>query len=143
MKRFMRLVLPIFDKLHFIMAEEEIEISSENKFERARNKFKKVRKEKELEEEENEDNLIEDVAHEEEEMEVKPKRNTRKKSQENSEEVETNTLKQEATQKTEVKKKKKPKEKINPLQPIINFIKDERVHRVFGLALILGSIYML
>ena len=144
MKRYVRLLLPIFDKLHFIMAEEEIEISSDNKFEKARNKFKKSRKEKEVEEEENGDNLIEDVIEEDAEIEAKPKKNVRKKPQENLEEVEADSLKQEAVAtKTEIKKKRKPKEKINPLQPVINFIKDERLHRVIGLALILASVYLL
>ncbi|MBI3501810.1 MAG: DNA translocase FtsK [Bacteroidetes bacterium] len=115
------------------MAEEEIEISSENKFKKARNEFKKTRKEEELEEEESEDNLIEDVNEEEEE--VKPKKNIRKEKQEENKEVKT--------EETPKRKKRVPKEKINPLQPVINFVKDERLHRVIGLALILASVYLL
>lgn len=119
------------------MAEEEIEITSGNKFKTARNEFRKSRKEKDPDsyredEEESEDNEIEDVNEEEE---VKPK----KKIKAEKEEKEEITIEDIAPK----RKKRIPKEKINPVQPVINFIKDERLHRVFGLALILSSIYLL
>ena len=120
---------PIFGKLYFIMAEEDIKIVSGNKFKTARNEFRKSRKEKELEEEENENILIEDISEEEE---VKPKKNN------NTEKEEIN-----AEKVAPKRKKRVSKEKVNLLQPVINFIKDERLHRVIGLALILSSIYLL
>ena len=112
------------------MAEEEIEITSGNKFKTARNEFRKSRKEKDLEEEENDDNLIEDVA--EEEVEVKPKKKAKIEIEDIAEEI--------AAPK---RKKRAPKEKVNPIQPVVNFVKDQRLHRVIGLALILSSIYLL
>ncbi|MBI4931176.1 MAG: DNA translocase FtsK 4TM domain-containing protein [Bacteroidetes bacterium] len=73
--------------------------------------------------------MIEDVNEEEE---AKPK----KKIKAEQEEATTEEV-------APKRKKRVPKEKINPFQPIINFIKDERLHRVLGLALILSSIYLL
>lgn len=153
MARLIYLFVPIFDRIinEFIpdegrdftplnMAEEEIEISSENKFKRARNEFKKSRKEKEPEGEEesndeNDNNLIEDETEEEE----KPRLRNKVRKEQADEKAESD--KEEAVQTK--RKRKAPKEKVNPFQPIINFIRDERLHRVFGLALILTSIYLL
>ena len=41
------------------------------------------------------------------------------------------------------RKRKAPKEKVNLLHPFISFFRDEHLHRVAGLALILTSIYLL
>ena len=148
MRKLILIFIPIFDRIinelipdepgisySFNMAEEEIDIQPEtNKFKTARNEFRKSRKEKESNEEESEDNEIEDLNEDEEE--IKPKKNTRKEKQEEANgEVKT----EEAPR----RKKRVPKEKVNPIQPVINFIKDERLHRVLGLTLILSSIYLL
>ncbi len=116
------------------MAEEEIEITSTNKFKAARNKFRKSHKGKEESEEDDNDNLIEDVNEEEE---VKPKKNAK---------IDPDSYRDEEESVEPIapkRKKRVPKEKVNPFQPIINFFKDERLHRVTGLALILSSIYLL
>ncbi len=114
------------------MAQEQEEIISTNKFKKARNEFRKSREEKEVEEtqeeEDSDDNEIEDVA--EEPITVKTVK-TEKQGETPAEAV------------APKRKRKAPKEKVNPLQPVINFIKDERVHRVAGLALILSSVYLL
>ena len=107
------------------MAKEE-EIISANKFKKARNEFRKSREEKE----DNDDFdqiAIEDVSDE-------PRVEKKEKAE-----------KQEVTgeEAAPKRKKKQPKEKVNPLQPVINFIKDERLHRVIGLALFLLSIFLL
>ncbi|MFI5163763.1 MAG: DNA translocase FtsK 4TM domain-containing protein [Bacteroidia bacterium] len=119
MTRFIRSFIPIFDKLHFIMAEDE-EIITANKFKAARNEFRKSR-----EENEEDENLIEDVGEEKE-----PEARSRKPE-----------VDKEAP--APKRKKKAPKEKVNPLQPVIGFFKDERLHKVVGLALILSSVYLL
>jgi len=109
------------------MAEEEIEIVSGNKFKSARNQFRKSRKEVENEEEEDDNSIEEEV----------------EKAEENKE---TRNKKQETTDDAPVqpkRKRKAPKEKVNPLQPVINFVKDQRLHRIIGLALLLSSIYLL
>ena len=41
------------------------------------------------------------------------------------------------------RKKKIPKQKINPFQPSVDFLKNERFRNVFGLSLLLASVYML
>jgi DNA segregation ATPase FtsK/SpoIIIE, S-DNA-T family len=107
------------------MAQEE-EIISANKFKKARNEFRKSRKEKE-DNDDLEETAIEDVDDE-------PRAEKKEKAE-----------KQEVTDEEAISKKKKKqhKEKINPLQPVINFIKDERLHRVIGLALFLLSIFLL
>ena len=111
------------------MAQEE-EVISTNKFKKARNEFRKSREEKEVEEEdESEDNSIEDI-NEEEPVVIKKERS------QNQPEITDEAA-------APKRKRKAPKEKVNPLQPIINFIKDERLHRVVGLALILSSVYLL
>lgn len=122
------------------MAQEEIDLTSAtntNKFKAARNEFRKTRKQKEEEEMEleNDEMLIEDVMEEE-----KPKVKNRIK-QEQPANNETAAENEEGVQPK--RKKRVPKEKINPFQPIINFIKDERLHKVAGLTLILASIFLL
>ena len=122
------------------MAQEEIDLTSAtntNKFKAARNEFRKTRKQKEEEEMEleNDEMLIEDVMEEE-----KPKVKNRIK-QEQPANNETAAENEEGVQPK--RKKRVPKEKINPFQPIINFIKDERLHKVAGLTLILASIILL
>lgn len=109
------------------MAHEEEEIVSANKFKKARNEFKRSRPE--LEEE---DTLIEEDTDEDE-----PKL----KNAENTEKTEKQDINTESA--APKRKKRVPKEKVNPLQPVLNFIKDERLHRVIGLTLILSSIYLL
>jgi S-DNA-T family DNA segregation ATPase FtsK/SpoIIIE len=113
----------------FIMAQEEQEeVISTNKFKKARNEFRKSRVEKNIEEEDaSEDNAIEDVADDQQ-----SERNDKAEKQEvNGEAV------------APKRKKKVPKEKVNPIQPIINFIKDERLHKVIGLAFFLSSVFLL
>ncbi|MEK6614629.1 MAG: DNA translocase FtsK 4TM domain-containing protein [Bacteroidota bacterium] len=105
------------------MAEEEIEIVSGNKFKASRNKFRKSRKE---EESEGDDNLMEEDIEEE------------KKSGAGNQKPEA-----EDEALAPKRKRKVPKEKVNLFLPIINFFKDDRLHRVVGLALILSSIYLL
>jgi len=106
MTRFIRLFVPIFDKLHFIMDEEEIEIVSGNKFKAARNEFRKSHKE---EESEDDGNLIEEEA-EDEKVSLK-KEKGKQESQETTDEAPAPK-----------RKRKAPKEKVNPFQPIINFL---------------------
>lgn len=125
------------------MAKEDIEISVENKFKHARNEFKKSRRQREFEDEENEVPLIEDN-NEEEKQEKNFKQNVRKKVQDSPEESRINNYKTESSnQKPIAKKKKTQREHIAPFQTIICFIKDQRFHRIIGLALILSSVYML
>ncbi|HEY4799230.1 MAG TPA: DNA translocase FtsK 4TM domain-containing protein [Bacteroidia bacterium] len=107
------------------MAEEEIEIVSANKFKAARNEFRKSRKKQEIEEMKN------DI--DEEEVQEEPVSSK-------SETVEKNEKTETAAPK---RKRKAPKEKVNPFKPIVDFIKDQRFHRIIGLALILASIYLL
>ena len=115
------------------MAEEE-EIITANKFKTARNKFRKSR-----EVSEDDENAIEDIDEEKEE-EDSPKGTLRKSQSEK-----TSSEKQDTDDEAPAPKRKRktPKEKVNPFQPIISFFKDERLHRVAGLALILSSIYLL
>lgn len=136
MTRFIQLFVPIFDRFinelipdeigishSFNMAEEEIEVTSTNKFKTARNEFRKSLKE----EREDDDNLIDEDAEEE----VSLKREKKKV--------------QDTTDETPAPKRKRktPKEKATPFQPLINFFKDGCLHRIIGLALILSSIYLL
>lgn len=142
MAGFIGLVVSIFDKLQIIpelegvpnkltMAQEEQEeIISTNKFKKARNEFRKSRPEIA---EEQEETLIEED--QDDADEPKP---AKARKQEKTEEPDTF-----AEQSAPKKKKRVPKEKVNPFQPVINFIKDERLHRVAGLTLILGSVYLL
>lgn len=141
MRNLIQTLLPIFDKFHkeFIMAEEEIEIgSATNKFKKARNEFRKSRKAKEDEEEDQivtQDTLIEDDTEEEEKPIMKNR--VRQEPETDKNEVENEIPVQPK------RKRKVPKEKVNPFQPVINFIKDERLHKIIGLTLILSSIYLL
>lgn len=127
------------------MAEEDIEISVENKFKRARNEFRKSRNEKESEEEENTVSLIQNGDEEkEEEQEEKLKRNVRKKHRYSNQDPPVNKYKTESNnQKPAVKKKKVSGEQASLIQTIIGFANDQRLHRIIGLALILSSLYML
>ncbi len=117
------------------MAEEEEIIITGNKFKAARNEFRKSRAEKEAD-----DNSIEDIKEEEEEpkisLKIPPKR-----SQSGKPLTEQTESEEEAP--APKRKKKVAKEKVNVFQPVLNLVKDERLHRVIGLALILSSIYLL
>jgi S-DNA-T family DNA segregation ATPase FtsK/SpoIIIE len=139
----MRFIVPIFDKTEIApqlsgfhkklnMAQEEEEVISTNKFKKARNEFRKSREEKEADEENEDDtsdeNSIEDIS---DEPRVEKKSKAEKQQDETS----------EAT--APRRKKKIPKEKVNPFQPVINIVKDERLHKLAGLTLILASIYLL
>src|SRR3954470_14800124 len=107
--------------------QEEEEVISTNKYKKARNEFRKSRVEKNIEEEaESEDTSIEDVAEEQQE-------------------VNTKIEKQEVNGETAAPKKKRkaPKEKVNPIQPVLNFLRDERLHKVIGLAFFLSSVFLL
>ena len=108
----------LWDKLHLLMAEADEEIAT-NKFKAARNEFRKS-----TTEHQDVDLEIEDVKEE--------------KLKESSEKNEA-----QSDSPAPKKKRKVQKEKVNPLQPLVNFFKDERLHRVAGLALILSSIYLL
>src|ERR1035437_4944248 len=123
------------------MAEEEEEIITTNKFKTARNEFRKSRQA--IEEDEN---AIEDIADEENSEDI-PKEPIRRKqsSRVDSEKpVQKDSVGEPDDDAPAQKRKRKtPKEKVNPFQPVINFFKDERLHRVAGLALILASIYLL
>jgi S-DNA-T family DNA segregation ATPase FtsK/SpoIIIE len=103
------------------MAEAEEETVT-NKFKSARNEFRKSKKKNEEIDLEIED--VEDI-----------KKERSKASNEKEESVEESPAPK--------KKKKVPKEKVNPFQPVINFVKDERLPRVIGLCLILSSVYLL
>jgi DNA segregation ATPase FtsK/SpoIIIE, S-DNA-T family len=107
------------------MAQEE-EIISANKFKKARNEFRKSREEK-ADTDDLDETAIEDVT-DEQRAEKKEKA---EKQEITGEEV------------TPKRKKKQPKEKVNLLQPAINFINDERLHRVIGLAFFLLSVFLL
>jgi len=109
------------------MAQEEEEIISVNKFKKARNEFRKSREERE--DDDTDHTSIEDVADE-------PK--SEKKEKADKQEVTG-----EETAAAPKRKKKVPKEKVSPLQPVLNFIRDERLHRVTGLSLFLVSIFLL
>jgi DNA segregation ATPase FtsK/SpoIIIE, S-DNA-T family len=123
------------------MDEEEIDIASAtNKFKTARNEFRKAHKQKEedieLEIERNEP-LIEDMTAANEE---KPKTKNRIKQKVGSENENAPASDESAQPK---RKKKLPKEKVNPLQPLFNFLKNPKTHRIAGLSLILLSLYLL
>jgi len=122
------------------MAEEE-EIITANKFKTARNEFRKSRK---LSEED--ENAIEDIV-EDDDAEELPKEPVRRKqsSRIDAEKPVQKDSNGESDDESPAPKKKRkiPKEKVNPFQPVINFFKDERLHRIAGLALILSSIYLL
>ncbi|MBI4946390.1 MAG: DNA translocase FtsK 4TM domain-containing protein [Bacteroidetes bacterium] len=111
------------------MAEEE-ELITGNKFKTARNNFRKSR-----EVNEDDEHSIEDLAEEASSEEVSGKDSARKSHSEKTEDNDETPAPK--------RKRKIPKEKVNPLQPVISFFKDERLHRVVGLALILTSIYLL
>lgn len=95
------------------------------------------------------------MAESEEEIVVNKFKNTRKSKPEKEDiELEIEEVKKEKLKEPEGKsdygsdnsaikrKRKVQKEKVNPFQPLINFSKDERLHRIAGLALILISIYL-
>lgn len=101
------------------MAEAEEEIVS-NKFKTARsNEFRNSK-----EEVESDENEVEDL-----------------KVEKGADKMDKKDAKTEAI--VPKKRKKIQKEKVSILQPIANFVKEERLHRVIGLALILSSVYLL
>ncbi|MDZ4784553.1 MAG: DNA translocase FtsK [bacterium] len=101
------------------MAEEEIIVT--NKFKKARNEFRKSRLEKD-EVEVNEDFEIEEDVD---------------GAEDNTDQE--NVTGEEATPK---RKKRVPKVKVSPLQPVINVVTDPRLQRIAGLALFLSSFYL-
>jgi len=107
--------------------EKEEEVIATNKFKKARNEFRKSRVENE-----EDDTLIEEDITEEEDA---PK--AEKKAKIEKEEVEG-----EPVAAAPKRKRKVVKEKVNPVQPVLDFLKDERLHRVIGLTLILASVYL-
>lgn len=113
------------------MAAEE-EIITGNKFKAARNEFRKS-----MAQREDEDTSIEDID-EDTDVEQNDKLSGVKSTPGGAEKKEANG---EAP--APKKKKRVPKEKVNPLQPAINFLKDERLHTVAGLTLVLISVYLL
>lgn len=129
MVRYMQFIVPIFEYLSTspMAHEEEEEVVSTNKFRKARNEFKRT-----LPDIEEEETQIEEDADDEDPKSEKMERVA-------------NTGKQDINTEQAAPKRKKriPKEKVNPLQPLINFVKDERLHRVIGLALVLSSVYLL
>ncbi|TAL63361.1 MAG: DNA translocase FtsK [Bacteroidetes bacterium] len=108
--------------------DQEEEVISTNKFKNARNEFRKSRPETE-----EEDTLIEEDAEEDDDPAIEKSEKTGKAG------------KQELNSETAAPKRKRklPKERVNLFQPVINFIKDDRLHRITGLTLILSSIYLL
>jgi len=106
----------------FIMAEEEI--ITGNKFKTARNEFRRTRKETE------EDDHASGEISEEEETGTDSMARTARSAKENSEETKPK------------KKKKTSREKTSLFQPVKNFFKNARLHRVTGLILLLSSVYL-
>lgn len=123
------------------MADEEIEISSyTNKLKAARNEFRRTRKQKEEEAMEMETDE-QPVASEEEDEEVEEK--PRLKNRPKAETADEKNTASEASQAAPKRKRKAPKEKVNPLQPVLQLIRDRRLHILGGLSLILSSLILL